>query len=54
MAFPGTTPYTAADLPPIDVPLVTHDHWDHLDYPTAVGQSVAGEVTPPAALAATH
>jgi L-ascorbate metabolism protein UlaG (beta-lactamase superfamily) len=32
VAFPGTSPYTADDMPPIDVLLVTHDHWDHLDY----------------------
>lgn len=32
--FVGTSPYEAEDLPPIDVLLVTHDHWDHLDYPS--------------------
>ncbi|MBB3014124.1 MBL fold metallo-hydrolase [Cupriavidus alkaliphilus] len=48
IAFPGTTPYTADDMPDIDVLLVTHDHWDHLDYPSAmallprVGQVVVG------------
>lgn len=48
VAFPGTSPYTAEDMPPIDVLLITHDHWDHLDYPSAkallpkVGQVVAG------------
>ncbi|MFS8979411.1 MBL fold metallo-hydrolase [Cupriavidus necator] len=36
VAFPGTSPYTAEDMPPIDVLLVTHDHWDHLDYPSAI------------------
>lgn len=33
-AFPGSTPYTAGDLPDIDVLLISHDHWDHLDYAT--------------------
>lgn len=48
VAFSGTSVYTAEDMPPIDVLLVTHDHWDHLDYPSAkallpkVGQVVVG------------
>jgi L-ascorbate metabolism protein UlaG (beta-lactamase superfamily) len=33
-AFEGTTLYTADDIPPIDVLLITHDHWDHLDHAT--------------------
>ena len=33
-AFPGTDPYAFADIPPVDILLVTHDHWDHLDYET--------------------
>lgn len=33
-AFAGTTPYQARDLPEIDVILITHDHYDHLDYAT--------------------
>ncbi|WP_349999112.1 MBL fold metallo-hydrolase [Stenotrophomonas lacuserhaii] len=35
-AFAGSTPYTADDLPDIDYLLVSHDHWDHLDHPSAV------------------
>ncbi|WP_156939608.1 MBL fold metallo-hydrolase [Desulfocurvus vexinensis] len=35
-AFPGSNPFTARDLPEIDFLLITHDHWDHLDYPTAM------------------
>ncbi|MEI8599112.1 MBL fold metallo-hydrolase [Vibrio sp. M60_M31a] len=26
--------YSADDIPEIDYLLITHDHWDHLDYPT--------------------
>ncbi len=33
-AFPGSNIYTPADMPDIDYLLLTHDHWDHLDYPT--------------------
>lgn len=46
-AFDGTTPYTLADLPSIDLLLITHDHWDHLDHATltAIESRVAAVVT---------
>lgn len=36
-AFPTTeAPYRAEDFPSVDYVLITHDHWDHLDYATMV------------------
>jgi L-ascorbate metabolism protein UlaG (beta-lactamase superfamily) len=32
--FDNTTPYAAEDFPIIDYLLITHDHYDHLDYRT--------------------
>ena len=33
-AFKGTHIYAASDMPAIDYLIISHDHWDHLDYPT--------------------
>jgi L-ascorbate metabolism protein UlaG (beta-lactamase superfamily) len=33
-AFKGTKVYTPDDIPDIDYMLISHDHWDHLDYKT--------------------
>jgi L-ascorbate metabolism protein UlaG (beta-lactamase superfamily) len=33
-AFKGTTHYEAKDMPQIDVLIISHDHYDHLDYRT--------------------
>lgn len=47
-AFEGASPFTPDDIPDIDYLLISHDHWDHLDYPTImalkerIGQVVAG------------
>ncbi len=33
-AFTGDYPYNPESMPVIDYLLISHDHWDHLDYPT--------------------
>lgn len=33
-SFEGSDIYSAEDIPEIDYLLITHDHYDHLDYPT--------------------
>lgn len=33
-AFEGTSHYAIEDMPAIDILIISHDHYDHLDYPT--------------------
>ena len=46
--FKGADTYTPADLPPVDYLIITHDHWDHLDYHTvkALRKRVGAVVCP--------
>ncbi|MBQ4360120.1 MAG: MBL fold metallo-hydrolase, partial [Proteobacteria bacterium] len=34
--YKGTDIYTPEDIPDIDYLIITHDHWDHLDYKTVL------------------
>ncbi len=34
--FKGSNPYSADDFPEIDYLIITHNHWDHLDYKTLI------------------
>lgn len=47
-AFDGTCVYTPEDMPKIDYLLITHDHWDHLDYQTVRGlkDKIAAVIVP--------
>jgi len=46
-AFPGTDVYGTDDIPPLDYLILTHDHYDHLDYKTvtALRPKVARVIT---------
>lgn len=33
-AFSGTNIFKSEDFPEINYLIITHDHWDHLDYAT--------------------
>jgi L-ascorbate metabolism protein UlaG (beta-lactamase superfamily) len=35
-SYPGTNVYTADDFPALDAIIISHDHYDHLDYNTIV------------------
>ena len=35
-AFAGSNIYSAEDFSTIDILAITHDHWDHLDYPSII------------------
>lgn len=35
-SFSGSDLYTAEDIPELDLLIITHDHWDHLDYKTVL------------------
>jgi L-ascorbate metabolism protein UlaG (beta-lactamase superfamily) len=41
-AFAGTDVYGVDDLPQIDMVVITHDHYDHLDYKTMSGLAAKG------------
>lgn len=47
-AFKGSDVYQVADLPPIDILVLTHDHYDHMDYKTllAIKQQVKQVICP--------
>lgn len=42
-AFPGADVYSVEDLPDIDLVLLTHDHYDHLDYKTIMQLGVKAQ-----------
>ncbi len=47
-AFQGEYPFTPEKIPEVDVLILSHDHWDHIDYPTlmALKAKVATVIVP--------
>jgi L-ascorbate metabolism protein UlaG (beta-lactamase superfamily) len=45
-AFPGTNVYTPDEIPELDHLIITHDHWDHLDYATVIKLNVKNIICP--------
>ena len=47
-AFPGDYPWTAESMPEIDLLIISHDHYDHLDYATikALKPKIRQVITP--------
>jgi L-ascorbate metabolism protein UlaG (beta-lactamase superfamily) len=35
-SFPGSNVYSVEDMPEIDILLITHDHYDHMDFDTVM------------------
>jgi L-ascorbate metabolism protein UlaG (beta-lactamase superfamily) len=46
VAFRGTNVYAATEIPEIDYLIITHDHWDHLDYETVTKLNVKQIICP--------
>ncbi|MDR3144032.1 MAG: MBL fold metallo-hydrolase [Puniceicoccales bacterium] len=45
-AFRGTNVYSPGDIPPLDYLIISHDHWDHLDYSTVLRLNVRRIICP--------
>ncbi|MDR1906928.1 MAG: MBL fold metallo-hydrolase [Puniceicoccales bacterium] len=45
-AFPGTNMYTPDEIPQLDYLIITHDHWDHLNYETVIKLNVQNIICP--------